>query len=100
MAGNPSASTNFAVGPFRTAPPTNGLTPSTGDIAEAHGFIRQGLAKHLGKDVSARLRILYGGSVNPANARELLLVPDVNGALVGGASLNADDFYAIIATYA
>jgi triosephosphate isomerase len=77
-----------------------GLTPSTGDIAEAHGFIRQGLAKHLGKDVSARLRILYGGSVNPANARELLLVPDVNGALVGGASLNADDFYAIIATYA
>jgi triosephosphate isomerase len=77
-----------------------GLTPSAGDIAEVHGFIRQDLAKHLGKDVSARLRILYGGSLKPANARNLLLVPDVNGALVGGASLKADDFYAIIATYA
>jgi triosephosphate isomerase len=77
-----------------------GLTPSAGDIAEVHGFIRQGLAQHLGKDVGARTRILYGGSVKPANARELLLIPDVNGALVGGASLSADDFYAIIATYA
>ena len=76
-----------------------GLTPRAGDIAEAHGFIRQALGKHLGEDVGARMRILYGGSVKPANARELLLAPDVNGALVGGASLSADDFYAIIATY-
>jgi triosephosphate isomerase len=48
---------------------------------------------------SGRLRILYGGSVKPANAQELLSVADVNGALVGGASLNASDLYAILAAY-
>jgi triosephosphate isomerase len=53
----------------------------------------------LGSTESADLRILYGGSVKPANAGELLSIPNVDGALVGGASLNADDFYAILSTY-
>lgn len=65
-----------------------GLTPTVGDIAAMHDFIRE----RTRKDV----RILYGGSVKPANAREILAVLNVNGALVGGASLKADDFAAII----
>ena len=48
---------------------------------------------------AARVRILYGGSVKPANAKELLMIPDVNGALVGGASLKAEDFLGIAAVY-
>jgi triosephosphate isomerase len=77
-----------------------GLTPSTGDVAEAHGFIRAELAKLLGSSQSAALRILYGGSVKPTNAADLLSVANVNGALVGGASLTAKDFYGILGTYA
>jgi triosephosphate isomerase len=48
---------------------------------------------------AARIRILYGGSVKPSNARDLLTIPDVNGALVGGASLKADEFLCIAAVY-
>ena len=73
-----------------------GLTPSTGDVAEVHGFLREGLAKRFGPE-GAAMRILYGGSVKPDNARELMALPNVNGALVGGASLKADDFLAIVA---
>jgi triosephosphate isomerase len=76
----------------------SGLTPSTRDVTEAHGFIRNELAKRHAQD--GALRILYGGSVKPANAAELLSVDNVNGALVGGASLNAADFYGILSTYA
>lgn len=76
-----------------------GLTPSTGDIAEVHGFLRKVLAGRYGAAGEA-VRILYGGSVKPENARELLAVANVNGALVGGASLKADDFLAIIAACA
>lgn len=76
-----------------------GLTPTSEDVAEVHGFIRAELRKLLGKGEADGMRILYGGSVKPANAGELLFVPDVNGALVGGASLKADDFYAILAAY-
>jgi triosephosphate isomerase len=72
-----------------------GLTPTPQDVAEVHGFIRERLSKALG-DEGSRLRILYGGSVKPNNARELLAVPNVNGALVGGASLKATDFYGIL----
>lgn len=73
-----------------------GLTPMPSDIAEVHGFIRQELGRLLGKGEAARLRILYGGSVKPSNAKELLSVENVNGALVGGASLKAHDLYAVL----
>jgi len=75
-----------------------GLTPTTGDVAEVHGAIRLALAKRF-KAEGEGMRILYGGSVKPSNAVELMGVPDVNGALVGGASLKAEDFYGIIAAY-
>ena len=78
----------------------SGITPTPADIAEVHGFIRSELGRVLGKTQIGALRILYGGSVKPANASELLFVPDVDGALVGGASLTASDFYAILSTYA
>jgi triosephosphate isomerase len=74
-----------------------GLTPTPDDVAEVHGFIRTELKKRLGEGEG--VRILYGGSVKPANAPELLAVPEVNGALVGGASLKATDFYAILSAY-
>jgi triosephosphate isomerase len=77
----------------------SGLTPTPADIAAVHGFIRGELGRLLGSAESGDLRILYGGSVKPANAGEILSIPDVDGALVGGASLNADDFYAILSTY-
>jgi triosephosphate isomerase len=73
-----------------------GLTPSVADVAEVHGFLRDTLAERFGAEGRA-VRILYGGSVKPDNARELMAVRNVNGALVGGASLKADDFLAIVA---
>jgi triosephosphate isomerase len=76
-----------------------GLTPTPADVAEVHDFIRGELKGLLGERESGYMRILYGGSVKPANAGELLFVPDVNGALVGGASLKAEDFYAILSAY-
>jgi len=75
-----------------------GLTPSPEDVAEVHKAIRQALAARFGAE-GAGMRILYGGSVKPANARELMGINDVNGALVGGASLKASDFLAIVAAY-
>jgi triosephosphate isomerase len=71
-----------------------GLTPTLTDVAQAHGFIRQRLARRYGTAAEA-IRILYGGSVKAANAKELLAAGDVDGALVGGASLQADEFLAI-----
>lgn len=76
-----------------------GLTPTTADVAEVHAFIRARLVERFGED-GRGVRILYGGSVKPSNARELMSVPDVNGALVGGASLKAADFLGILAAYA
>ncbi len=73
-----------------------GLTATPADVAEVHGFLRRALAEHCGAE-GRSMRILYGGSVKPDNARELMAVANVNGALVGGASLKADDFLAIIA---
>jgi triosephosphate isomerase len=75
-----------------------GLVPTVADVAEVHGFIRGELKKLYGA-AGADVRILYGGSVKPSNAKELLSVADVNGALVGGASLKAVDFLAIAAAY-
>ncbi len=76
-----------------------GLTPTAKDVAEMHGAIRAVLGEIY--DVAgAHMRILYGGSVKPANARELLGLPNVDGALVGGASLKAADFMGIAGTYA
>jgi triosephosphate isomerase (TIM) len=72
-----------------------GRTPSVGDVAEMHGAIREKLRELLGEEGS-RVRILYGGSVKPDNAAELLGVCDVDGALVGGASLTAAQFVPII----
>lgn len=72
-----------------------GRTPTVGDVAEMHARIRQCLGELLGGE-GAKVRILYGGSVKPSNAAELLHIPDVDGALVGGASLKAADFVPII----
>ncbi len=75
-----------------------GLTPMPGDIAEMHGFIRGRVNRHVpGQDAS--LRILYGGSVRPDNAAQLLSIEDVDGALVGGASLSSAEFMAIAGVY-
>jgi triosephosphate isomerase len=71
-----------------------GLTPTPADVADMHSFIRKTLVSHLG-EAGRRVRILYGGSVKPSNAQELLHLPEVGGALVGGASLVAKDFIAI-----
>jgi triosephosphate isomerase len=76
-----------------------GLTPTTADVAEAHGFIRSQVAKRFGQAVADGLRIQYGGSVKPSNAKELMHVSDVDGALVGGASLKATDFLGIADAY-
>ncbi|WP_144705000.1 triose-phosphate isomerase [Aminobacter sp. J44] len=75
-----------------------GLTPSAADVEEAHAHIRAELAKVMG-DEAAKTRILYGGSVKPSNARELMAVANVDGALVGGASLKASDFLGIAEAY-
>jgi len=75
-----------------------GLTPTPADVGEAHRFIRQRLCARLREDGQG-VRILYGGSVKPANAGELLRVENVNGALVGGASLKAEEFLAIAGVY-
>lgn len=75
-----------------------GLTPTAKDVAEVHDFIRTRLIRGNAR-AGEGVRILYGGSVKPANARELMAVPHVNGALVGGASLKAADFLGIAAAY-
>jgi triosephosphate isomerase len=74
----------------------SGLTPSAADIAQVHGFIRQELEAHHGS-AARGIRLLYGGSVKPGNAAELMAIQNVEGALVGGASLKAEDFLAIAA---
>jgi triosephosphate isomerase len=73
-----------------------GLTPTAQDVEQVHRFIRGFLTDRF-KAEGGRIRILYGGSVKPSNARELMAVANVNGALVGGASLKAADFLAIAA---
>ncbi|MEY2906602.1 MAG: triosephosphate isomerase [Verrucomicrobiota bacterium] len=74
-----------------------GLTATPEQAQEAHLFIRDYLGKLAGTSVAKKARILYGGSVTPANARELMSQPDIDGALVGGASLDPRGFAEIVA---
>ena len=75
-----------------------GVTPTTDDVQTAHAFMRDELVHRFG--ASARtVRLLYGGSVKPSNAKELMSVANVDGALIGGASLKAADFLAIYQVY-
>ncbi|MGO4436386.1 triose-phosphate isomerase [Rhizobium sp. RAF56] len=75
-----------------------GLTPTLADVAEAHDFIRSTLAERFGEEAKG-IRLLYGGSANPGNARVLIAVDNVDGLLVGGASLKAADFLAMYGAY-
>ncbi len=74
-----------------------GLTPTVEDVAQVHGDIRARLRRRY-RDEGAGMRLLYGGSVKASNAAELMAVGEVNGALVGGASLTAADFWPIVQT--
>jgi triosephosphate isomerase (TIM) len=76
-----------------------GKVPTCAEIAEMHGAIRSRLVERY-SDQGRSIRILYGGSVKPSNAAEIFAVPDVDGALVGGASLKAEDFMPIVAAAA
>jgi triosephosphate isomerase len=73
-----------------------GRTPTLEEIGQMHEAIRARLVERFGAEKGQTIRILYGGSLKPQNAREILAVPNVNGGLVGGASLLAKDFYTII----
>ncbi|SDH79952.1 triose-phosphate isomerase [Winogradskyella thalassocola] len=73
-----------------------GETASPEQAQDMHAFIRKTLADKYGNDVADSVSILYGGSVKPGNAKEIFGKPDVDGGLIGGASLNAEDFYAIV----
>lgn len=77
-----------------------GKTPTASDVAEIHGGIRRELSARFGEQAGQAFRILYGGSVKAENAKTLLQTPDVDGALVGGASLKASDFLGIASAYA
>ena len=72
-----------------------GRTPTNDEVQEVHAAIRAGLASRFGDDVANGVRLLYGGSMKPSNAKELLALADVDGGLIGGASLKAEDFTAI-----
>ena len=74
-----------------------GRVPTLSEIGEVHDFIRMRLERRFGNGVGRSVRILYGGSMNPGNAAEIISVPNVDGGLVGGASLKAADFTRIIA---
>ncbi len=73
-----------------------GETASPEQAQDMHAFIRQTLSNKYGGDVANSMSILYGGSVKPANAQEIFSKPDVDGGLIGGAALNAEDFFAIV----
>ena len=75
-----------------------GLTPTVDDVEEAHAFMRAELNTRFGGE-GAKMRILYGGSVKPSNASELMAIANVDGALIGGASLKSSDFLAISQVY-
>jgi triosephosphate isomerase len=75
-----------------------GLTPTAADVRDMHGLIRERLVSRYG-EAGNGIRILYGGSVKAANAKELLAVANVDGALIGGASLDPDEFLAIAGVY-
>ncbi|WP_439124172.1 triose-phosphate isomerase [Marivita sp.] len=74
-----------------------GKVPTTEQIAEVHAFMRSTLIQRFGNETASAIRLLYGGSVKASNAAEIFAVSDVDGALVGGASLKASDFAPIVA---
>ena len=73
-----------------------GETASPEQAQDMHAFIRKTLANKYGNEVANGVSILYGGSCKPNNAQEIFSKPDVDGGLIGGAALNADDFFAIV----
>jgi triosephosphate isomerase len=73
-----------------------GETASPEQAQDMHAFIRNTIANKYGKETANGVSILYGGSVKPSNAKEIFSKPDVDGGLIGGASLQAEDFYAIV----
>ena len=75
-----------------------GLTPTAKDVEAAHAFMRAELVARFGEE-GGKMRILYGGSVKPSNASELMAIANVDGALIGGASLKSADFLAICGVY-
>ena len=76
-----------------------GKNATPAQVQEVHAFIRKYLSEQLGEEFATKIRILYGGSVKPDNAKELFGLEDVDGGLIGGSSLNASDFFAIIDAY-
>jgi triosephosphate isomerase (TIM) len=95
---DPDAAANIAVAYEPVWAIGTGATPTPGDIADIHDFIRARLCLRFG-DAGHGIRVLYGGSVKATNAKQLLTVENVDGALVGGASLNAAEFLAIAGVY-
>ena len=73
-----------------------GLTATSKEAQEAHSFIRKVISDVFGADAAAKVRIQYGGSVKPENVKELMAQPDIDGALVGGASLKPESFAALV----
>jgi triosephosphate isomerase len=76
-----------------------GETASPEQAQDMHAFIRKTLASQYGSEVADDMSILYGGSVKPGNAKEIFSKPDVDGGLIGGAALKADDFFAIVKAF-
>ena len=92
-AGSTAANTVIAYEPVWAI--GTGRTPTSAEVQDVHAYIRAELAKKIGDDEAAKTRILYGGSMNPKNAKELLALADVDGGLIGGASLKVDDFWTV-----
>lgn len=76
-----------------------GETASPEQVQEMHAFIRKTIANKAGKEIAEEISILYGGSVKPSNAKEIFAKEDVDGGLIGGASLKAEDFMAIVQSF-
>ena len=91
----PSAATNTVIAYEPIWAIGTGRTPSTNEVQEVHALIRAELTAALGAEEAVGVRVLYGGSMKPENARDLLALEDVDGGLIGGASLTAENFWAI-----
>ena len=76
-----------------------GETASPEQAQDMHAFIRKTVANKYGDEVANEVSILYGGSCKPGNAQEIFSKPDVDGGLIGGAALNAEDFLAIVTAF-
>jgi triosephosphate isomerase (TIM) len=96
---NPSKSQHFVLAYEPVWAIGTGKNATIEQVQEVHAFIRKLLTDRLGVEFAEKVRILYGGSVKPENANELFSLDDVDGGLIGGASLNASDFLAIIDAY-